>query len=104
MIKDTIKKLRKSKKLTQSSLAKSIGLSRIIVSKMETGETQPTLSHIQLYCDFFDVTPNYIINGHDNNLNSIERDIIHAVRTDSGLLSSLIKVVESKKHIRGLAA
>jgi len=103
-INNRIKALRKSKKMTQQSLSDKTGLSRIMLSKVETGETQPTLKHIEALCVFFDVTADYLINGQDVTLNNNEREIIKAVRKDKSLLSSLTRMIESKNEFESLVA
>ena len=101
-INNRIKELRKNKKITQQSLADSTGLTRIMVAKIELNQ-QPTLKQIEILCDFFNITADYLIKGKNISLNDTESEIIKAVRNDDGLLASLMKIIESKKHLEALA-
>jgi len=101
-INNRIKELRKNKKITQQSLADSTGLTRIMIAKIELNQ-QPTLKQLEILCDFFNITADYLIKGENISLNDTESEIIKAVRNDDGLLASLIKITESKKHLEALA-
>ena len=101
-INNRIKELRKNKKITQQSLADSTGLTRIMIAKIELNQ-QPTLKQLEILCDFFNITADYLIKGENISLNDTESEIIKAVRNDDGLLASLMKIIESKKHIEALA-
>ena len=55
-ISEKIKKMRKSKNLTQEQLAEKINVSRIAVAKRETNRTQPNNENIIIISDFFNIT------------------------------------------------
>jgi len=73
-----------------------------MVAKIELNQ-QPTLKQIEILCDFFNITADYLIKGKNISLNDTESEIIKAVRNDDGLLASLMKIIESKKHLEALA-
>lgn len=98
------KQLRKDANLTQQALSKETGLSRLMISKVETGENQPTVKHIEVLCKFFGCTSDFIINGDDMSLNQQEVNIIKLVRNDKILLKRLIKIIDSKKDLDMIAA
>ncbi len=104
MFNQKIKELRIKNNLKQGELANKIGISQRVLSGLERGETQPTLRHIQLFSEFFNVSTDLLITGEDTALNSIERDIIEEVRKDKSLFDSLKAVLESKKRIEAMAA
>lgn len=53
---ETIKLLRKGKKLTQMELGKILGYSARTISDWENGETEPNISAIKDLVKFFDIT------------------------------------------------
>ena len=104
MLNKNIKNIRKNKGLSQEQLAKNTGLTRRMISAIERNESKPSLKQINILANFFGVTTSYLINGQDGyDLSNIEREIIKAIRNDNGLLDSLMKIIESKKHIEALA-
>lgn len=104
MFSQMLKKIRTDRKIKQGELSKETGISQRVISGLERGETQPTLKQIEILSDFFGVTTDLLIHGNSIELNNTEREIIKAVRSDAGLLSSLLNIIESKKHIQALAA
>ena len=103
MIGEKIQQLRKQQGLSQSSLAEKIGLTRRIISTIEREENKPTLEQATMLSNFFNVSLDYIAKGDDSPINDKEREIIKAVRNDDSLLSSLMKIIESRKHLETLA-
>lgn len=53
---ENLKKLRKSKNLTQESFAEFLGMSFQAISKWERGETYPDITMLPVIASFFDVT------------------------------------------------
>ena len=66
--------LRNQKGLTQEELANIIsdivnrkrGYSLLSVSGWETGDKQPTIEVLCVLCDYFNVTPNYLLGFEDD--------------------------------------
>jgi transcriptional regulator with XRE-family HTH domain len=56
-----IKLLRKEKGMTQTDLAKAIGVEHSAVSKWEIGSTKPEPQYIERLAEFFDVDKDYIL-------------------------------------------
>ena len=52
---------RKKKKMTQSDLAKEIGVSRVSVARWETGESYPSISILLQLSEFFEVSVDYLL-------------------------------------------
>ncbi|MYZ04507.1 helix-turn-helix transcriptional regulator [Lactobacillus salivarius] len=65
MIGQTIRDLRKLKKMSQSELAKVVGVSQTTVTAWETGKAEPSSSAISSLADYFDVTTDYLLGRPD---------------------------------------
>ncbi|PAY27440.1 helix-turn-helix domain-containing protein [Ligilactobacillus salivarius] len=61
MIGQTIRDLRKLKKMSQSELAKVVGVSQTTVTAWETGKAEPSSSAISSLADYFNVTTDYLL-------------------------------------------
>lgn len=55
-----ISRLRREKGLTQDELAKSIGVQKAAISKIELGVSYPTFSNLDKIAQFFNATPNQL--------------------------------------------
>ena len=61
MIGQTIRDLRKLKKMSQPELAKVVGVSQTTVTAWETGKAEPSSSAISNLADYFNVTTDYLL-------------------------------------------
>lgn len=61
----TITELRKSRGVTQETLAEAMGISAQSVSKWETGASMPDVSLLPMLSDYFDVSIDYLFRGRD---------------------------------------
>ena len=61
MISTIIKELRIEKKISQSVLAKEIGVSQKAIDYWERGVNEPKASYIVKLADFFDVSADYLL-------------------------------------------
>ncbi|MDM8206278.1 helix-turn-helix transcriptional regulator [Ligilactobacillus salivarius] len=61
MIGQIIRDLRKLKKMSQSELAKVVGVSQTTVTAWETGKAEPSSSAISSLADYFNVTTDYLL-------------------------------------------
>jgi len=57
-----IRGLRESKNLTTRMLAEELEISQSQISKYENDKTEPTLSVLKKYSNFFEVTLDYLCN------------------------------------------
>lgn len=62
---ERIRALREDQDKTQTDIAKIFKTSQRRVSRLETGEIQPTLLDIQQYCEYFDKSADYILGFTD---------------------------------------
>jgi len=60
-----IKKLRKSKNISQEELANELLVSRQTISKWESDIVSPDIKDIEMISKFFEVSADYLINGKE---------------------------------------
>lgn len=65
MIGQTIRDLRKQRKMSQTELAKILHVSQQTVTAWETGKAEPSSSAISSLADYFDVTTDYLLGRPD---------------------------------------
>ncbi len=53
---ENLKNMRVEKKVSQSGLAKTMGVTQQCVSEWELGRTEPTLTYLWRLADYFDVS------------------------------------------------
>lgn len=61
MIKDIIKDLRKSKKISQEKLAQELNIPRYTLSNWEQGRTEPNCDQLRLICVYFDISSDELL-------------------------------------------
>ena len=83
---ERIKELRTLKKLTQSELAKKVGLSYIQIGRYETQKSNPSSEVLQKLAHALDTTTDYLMNGSQD-------EVVAAQLTDMELLKQF-KAVE----------
>ena len=72
---DNLKKLRKSKKLSQEQLAEKVNVSRQSVSKWENGEAYPEMNNILELCKIFKCHINDLVNDSILDVDSLDDDV-----------------------------
>ncbi len=66
MFKNTLKKLRKSRNLTQQQLANKMGLAKSTISMYENGNREPNFEQLEAFADIFNVDMNTLIGNQIN--------------------------------------
>ncbi len=72
---DNLRKLRKSKKLSQEALAEKMQVSRQSVSKWETGDAYPEMNNILNLCKIFHCHINDLVNDSIIDIDSLDEEI-----------------------------
>ena len=72
---DNLKKLRKSKNISQEVLAEKVGVSRQSVSKWETGEAYPEMNNILQLCKIFHCYINDLVNDNIVDIDSLDEEV-----------------------------
>lgn len=65
-ISERLKQLRYEQNMSQEALASKIGITRTAYSNYEQGIREPSIDLIIAFCDFFNVTADYLIGRTDN--------------------------------------
>lgn len=63
---NNLKKLRKSRNLSQIALQMQTGIDQALISKFETGNRVPTTEILIILADFFDTNIDYLLDRTDN--------------------------------------
>lgn len=82
---ERIKELRTAKKLTQTELAKIVGLSYIQIGRYETQKSNPSSDVLQKLATTLGTTTDYLMQGNTD-------DIVSAQLTDKELLNQFREV------------
>lgn len=93
-----LKSAREIKGLSQSDLHRSTGLSRMVISKYESGQNKPGSRELRLLCDALGVSPNYLIYGTEEILSKSDNlaDLVFGLRGEGAVIATtLIPVVSS---------
>lgn len=93
--KDTIKNLRTSNNLTQTDLAKLLGVTKSAISAYETGERQPSHDAIVKMADYFNVTIDYIY-GNRKMPGGAFLEVTYVSEENRLILIKLIRALEDK--------
>lgn len=85
---ENLKKLRKSKNISQEILAEKIGVSRQSISKWETGEAYPEMNNILCLCQIF--------HCHINDL--VQEDLVDLQSLDEEIVMNVVKFKKGKQR------
>lgn len=78
---ENLKKIRKSKKLSQEDLAAKINVSRQSVSKWETGDAYPEMNNLLELCKIFHCKLNDLVNDSIIDLDELDEDVKKSIIT-----------------------
>ena len=97
---DRLKKIRKSKGLSQSGLAKKTGLMPAAISHFETGERRPSLDNLIKLVDALSVSSDYLL-GRDiarasSATGKLLRDFEKLSLKDQGVIQDMTKLLLKK--------
>ncbi|NEN25885.1 helix-turn-helix transcriptional regulator [Cryomorpha ignava] len=92
---ERIKELRTAKKLTQTDLAKMVGLSYIQIGRYETHKSNPSSDVLHKLANALDTTTDFLMQGSSD-------DVVSAQLTDRELLSQFKQVEKLNKEDKHL--
>lgn len=94
---DNLKRLRKSKKISQEQLAEKMNVSRQSVSKWETGEAYPEMNNILELCKIFHCRVNDLVNDSIIDMDSLDEEtktnIVTLQKEEQSKIRGLSKVI-----------
>lgn len=65
---ERIRALREDSDLNQTQMSEILETNQRKVSRMETGENEPNLHDIQVYCEYFNISADYLLGLTDRPL------------------------------------
>jgi len=65
---EVLRKLRKSRSLSQAALSEKLGVSKSLVGSYETGERKPSYEALENIADYFNVTIDYLMGKEDGSV------------------------------------
>ncbi len=92
-----LKELRLEKGLTQEKLANKLGINRTTIAKIESGDRDLTLDHIQRMSDFFGVPYDYLLGKTNNRINTIQ--VIDMTNTKDGVNRIQMEVLKKSDEL-----
>jgi transcriptional regulator with XRE-family HTH domain len=112
-VSERIKELRTAKKLTQSDLAKLVGLTYIQIGRYETGKSAPSADVLNKLAEALGTTNDFLMNGSGNDMISAQltdkellsqfKEVEKLNQEDKHLIKTFIDAFLTKRHIQKLA-
>ncbi|GET06347.1 XRE family transcriptional regulator [Ligilactobacillus agilis] len=81
MIGQTVRNLRKQKRISQTELAKILHVSQQTITAWETGKAEPSSSAVSNLADYFNVTTDYLLGRPEKQTESRQQTISEAIET-----------------------
>ncbi|KRM63082.1 hypothetical protein FC14_GL001068 [Ligilactobacillus agilis DSM 20509] len=81
MIGQTVRNLRKQKRISQTELAKILHVSQQTITAWETGKAEPSSSAVSNLADYFNVTTDYLLGRPEKQTESRQQTISEAIDT-----------------------
>lgn len=102
---ERIKELRIAKKLTQSELAKLVGLSYIQIGRYETQKSNPSSDILQRLAQTLGTTTDYLMQGDMSDLELLRqfKEVEKLNSEDKHLIKTFLDAFLVKRHIQKLA-
>jgi transcriptional regulator with XRE-family HTH domain len=98
-IKQRLRDLRRSKRLTQEGVAEALGLAKESISGWETGKSMPSIVHLPLIAQLYGVSTDYLLTGKNSMPEGFGEKVSYlAARDDPALLSQAISYEEVCAH------
>lgn len=99
MLKDTIKKLRQEKKLTQSGLAKKLGVTQSTIAGIEIGRREPSIELMTQLAEFFGVSVDYLLGlEEEDKEESLVKDLLVHLY-NAGLIKDINNIDETTTNM-----
>lgn len=96
---ERINELRVNRGINQTEFAVLLGVGQKAVSLIERGVNNPTIAQLIILSDSFGVSIDWIIKGVDTVGTSDERELLNAIKDDTGLHQSMKIIMNAKKNI-----
>ena len=88
---ERLSQLRKQNNLSQTTVAKRIGVSSALISAYEKGERNPSIEKIILLADIYHTTTDYLLGRTQPSENNVLLDISHLSPEQVRIIRELVK-------------
>ena len=92
--------LRNNAEMTQKELADSIGISRSVYGKIETGQQEPTLSQLISLAKFFNTTTDFILDVEEREDSDDYIDLLKFLDTKTIFVNNHLLTDTERKKIK----
>lgn len=102
---EKIKRLRKSKGLSQEELAERLNISQSAYARMEKGESNSWINHLEKLSEVFEIRPEEFVSDHTNNFSNLDQlgdfafQNVGTINTINTLSEKLIEQYEARIKI-----
>ena len=100
---ERLKELRTKKGLSQYELARKLGVSKSTISMIEVGSRQPSIEMMEMLCDFFNVSMDFLRGKENVSLYLIDPDLADTaskLSEDKELYALVEKVLNGSQEQR----
>lgn len=97
---ERLKELRKQRGLSQYDLAKKLGVSKSTISMIEVGSRQPSIEMMEMLCDYFNVSMDFLRGKEDVSLYLIDPELADTASklSEDAELYELVKNLVNGSH------
>jgi len=90
-----VQELRKKNALTRNDLSIALGISEVTIKRIEIGNANYYISHLLQIMNYFDVSPDYLINGE----RAVLEELLALIVEDKDSAWRFLSLLKKKKMI-----
>ena len=90
-----IKQIRKSMNLSQTVFGSKIGVGLGVIKNLEQGKTQLTSPLFELFCNTYNVNPDWLLTGEGDMFNPVDDSPLTALKEQYDLSDEAMKIIRN---------